>query len=149
MARLAKGGRLTCESCTYIDIREWKRQGLLGAGQSFSWRWKRLGEPCGNISVRGEAGAVVLVFRSQYPGEIEWRSVEQRVPIVWTTCHLGGPRPWFLCNVYSGGQYCGRPDSGRRQSARQTRQRIAGQMGRHPALWATRNGAGWSRIRAT
>jgi hypothetical protein len=108
MARPAGRGRMTCESCTFIDVREWKRRGLLGAGQSFSWRWTRLGESCGNISVLVEADAVVLISRSQYPGEIEWRSVEQRVPILWTACHLGGHRPWFRCTVSSGGQYCGR-----------------------------------------
>lgn len=108
MARPAGGGRLTCGSCTYIDVREWKRRGLLRSGHSFSWRWTRLGEACGNISVRTEADAVVLIFRSQYPGESDWRSVEQRVAIIWTACHLGGRRPWFLCTVYSGGQYCGR-----------------------------------------
>jgi hypothetical protein len=36
------------------------------------------------------------------------KSVEQRVPVVWTTCHLGGRRPWFLCTVYTGERYCGR-----------------------------------------
>jgi hypothetical protein len=25
------------------------------------------------------------------------KSVQQRVPLVWTRCHLGGRRPWFLC----------------------------------------------------
>jgi hypothetical protein len=33
---------------------------------------------------------------------------EQKVPITWTTCRLGGRRPWFICSVYSGGRYCGR-----------------------------------------
>ncbi len=33
---------------------------------------------------------------------------EQRVPITWTACHLGGKRPWFVCSVYSNGRYCGR-----------------------------------------
>ncbi len=30
-----------------------------------------------------------------------WRSVEQRVPITWTECHLGGWRPWFLNREHS------------------------------------------------
>jgi hypothetical protein len=38
----------------------------------------------------------------------EWRSTEQRVPILWTACHFGGRRPWFRCAVYSTGRYCGR-----------------------------------------
>ena len=70
--------------------------------------WNRAGVPCGSISVRTETDAVVLLFRSQHPGETEWKSTEQRVPILWTACHLGGRRPWFRCPVYSNGQYCGR-----------------------------------------
>ena len=66
------------------------------------------GEPSGNINVRTEANAVVLLFRSRSYGDAEWKSVEQRVPITWTTCHLGGGRAWFVCSVYSGGGYCGR-----------------------------------------
>ena len=38
----------------------------------------------------------------------EWKSTEQRIPILWLACHLGGRRPWFRCAVYSNGQYCGR-----------------------------------------
>jgi hypothetical protein len=49
--------------------------------------------------VRTAADAVVLTFE----GSSESRSVEQRVPLVWTRCHLGGTRPWFCCR-----QYCGR-----------------------------------------
>ena len=89
-------------------MREWKRRGLLRPGQMFPESWNRAGVPCGSISVRAETDAVVLIFRSQHPGETEWKSTEQRVPILWTACHLGGRRPWFRCPVYSNGQYCGR-----------------------------------------
>jgi hypothetical protein len=101
-------GRLTCENCVAIDVRELKRRGLLRPGQVFPVSWNRAGVPCGNISVRAESDAVVLIFRSQHQGEIKWKSTEQRVPILWTACHLGGRRPWFRCPVYSNGQYCGR-----------------------------------------
>src|SRR6266699_2258162 len=108
MARLAYGGRPTCEGCKSIDVRDWHRRRRLSAGQSFAWWWTRGGEPSGNISVRTEADAVVLMFRSRNWGETEWKSVEQRVPITWTMCHLGGRRPWFLCSAYAGGRRCGR-----------------------------------------
>ena len=91
-----------------IDVREWKRRGFLRRSQMFPVSWNRAGVPCGSISVRTESDAVVLIFRSQHPGETEWKSTEQRVPILWTACHLGGRRPWFRCTVYSNGQYCGR-----------------------------------------
>jgi hypothetical protein len=108
MARPAYGGRPTCEGCKSIDVRRWHREGRLHAGQSFSLSWTLAGESAGSIRVRSEIGAVVLTFQSRRRGESEWRSVEQRVPIVWTACHLGGRRAWFRCDVHSSGRYCGR-----------------------------------------
>jgi hypothetical protein len=108
MARPAYGGRTTCESCNSIDARRWHREGRLRPGQYFSCSWTCGGEPSGNINVRTEANAVVLMYRSRSCGDAEWKSVEQRVPIAWTACHLGGRRAWFVCSVYSSGQYCGR-----------------------------------------
>jgi hypothetical protein len=104
MGRPAYGGRTTCESCKSIDVRRWHREGRLRAGQCFSCSWTRGGVPSGSISVQTEADAVVLAFRR----DTKWQSVEQRVPITWTACHLGGRRPWFRCTGYIGGRYCGR-----------------------------------------
>src|ERR1700730_2053784 len=106
MARPAYGGRTTCESCKSIDVRCWHREGRLRPGQYFSCSWTCGGEPSGNINVRTEANAVVLMYRSRTYAD--WNPVEQRVPITWTACHLGGRRPWFVCSVYSSGRYCGR-----------------------------------------
>jgi hypothetical protein len=108
VARPYGSGRATCESCISIDVRRWHRDGRLRPGQDFSWSWTCGGEPSGNINVRTDLDAVVLMYRSRSYGDAEWKSVEQKVPITWTTCHLGGRRPWFICSVYSGGRYCGR-----------------------------------------
>ena len=70
--------------------------------------WTCGGEPSGNIGVRTETNAIVLTYRSRRYGDDEWKPIEQRVPITWTACHLGGRRPWFVCSVYSSGRYCGR-----------------------------------------
>src|SRR5262245_25170010 len=64
--------------------------------------------PSGSISVRTQADAVVLAFRHQRWGDTEWQSVEQRVALTWTACHLGGRRPWFSCPAYTAGRCCGR-----------------------------------------
>jgi hypothetical protein len=104
----ALGGRMTCESCSSIDVRQWHRQGRLHPGQQFSWSWTRGGEPVGSIVVRVESAAVVLTYRSCPSGSNEWKSIEQRVTISVTACYLGGQRPWFICSVYSNGRYCGR-----------------------------------------
>jgi hypothetical protein len=108
MARPAYGGGPTCEGCTSIDVRRWHREGRLHTSQYFSWSWTRGGEPSGSINVRTEVDAVVLMFNSRSSRDGNWKSVEQRVPITWTACHLGGRRAWFRCAVYSGGRYCGR-----------------------------------------
>jgi hypothetical protein len=108
MGRPAYGGRPTCEGCVSIDVRRWHREGRLHAGQHFSSSWTSGGKPFGSISVRTEADAVVLVFHSRNSQGSDWKSVEQRVPITWTACHLGGRRAWFRCAVYSNGRYCGR-----------------------------------------
>jgi hypothetical protein len=105
MGRSAYGRRATCESCLSVDVREWHRQGLLRhAGLRFTRSWTRHNKPLGSIDVRIEADAVVLTFK----GSSEWRSVEQRVPLAWTRCHLGGARPWFRCSASDGSRLCGR-----------------------------------------
>jgi hypothetical protein len=39
----------------------------------------------------------------------EYRAVvEALVDIEWTSCRLGGERPWFVCSVAANGVYCGR-----------------------------------------
>src|ERR1019366_8520946 len=44
---------------------------------------------------------VVLMFSVRNRQDTEWRSVEQRVPVMWPACHLGGRRAWFRCSAYS------------------------------------------------
>jgi len=108
MGRPYGSGRVTCESRISIDVRRWNREGRLHAGHSFTCSWTFGGKPFGSIKVRTEADAVILMYRARSWGNAEWKSVEQRVPITWTACHLGGRRPWFICSVYSDGRYCGR-----------------------------------------
>ena len=108
MGRPALGGRMIYDSCPSIDVREWQRKGLLRTGQEFSWSWRRGGDAAGSITVRVENAAVVLGYRSCRSGSNEWKSIQQRVPIRLTACHFGGVRPWFVCQAYCNGRYCGR-----------------------------------------
>jgi hypothetical protein len=100
--------RPTCEICQWIDVRRWGSEGRLNPGQTFPCSWACDGEPFGTIGVRIEPTSAILSFRARSWDSLEWQNVEQRVPIVWTACHLGGGRPWFRCTAYSNGQYCGR-----------------------------------------
>ena len=107
MSRSAYGARTTCESCLSVDVGRLHREGRLLPGQSFT-AWTRDGKPASGIGVLIERDSVILTFSWRGPGSSEWRSVEQRVPIVWTNCHLGGRRPWFQCTASAGGRHCGR-----------------------------------------
>jgi hypothetical protein len=107
MARPAYGGRRTCESCSWIDVRRWHREGRLSPSQRFSCAWTQRGVHCGVIDVRTGSDAVVLIYKVRSESH-DWQSVEQRVLITWTPCRFGGRRPWFVCPVSSGGRYCGR-----------------------------------------
>jgi len=89
-------------------VRRWHREGLLSDGARFKWSWACEGEPADTISVRTKRDAVVLSYRVRGLLDAEWKPIEHRVPITWTTCHFGGQRPWFVCSVRANGQYCGR-----------------------------------------
>jgi hypothetical protein len=89
-------------------VRQWHRQCRLDPGQQFSWSWTRGSEPAGSITVHVESAAVLLSYQSCGLGSSEWKSIQQRVPISVTACHLGGERPWFICSVYSNARFCGR-----------------------------------------
>jgi hypothetical protein len=107
MARYAGGGKKTVESCRSIDVLEWNRRGYLRSQQWFSWAWTWDGERVASINVETQRHAVTLKYRSRSYRE-DWRDVEQRVAIEWTSCRLGGERPWFECSVAANGVYCGR-----------------------------------------
>jgi len=48
------------------------------------------------IHVRTEPGRVILTYRHRSGGE-DWQDERYPVYLDWTTCNLGGQRPWFLC----------------------------------------------------
>ena len=78
------------------------------AGQTFSYSWSCSGVPFGSISVITNGYSMVLTFSARRAPNTKWKSVEQRIPIVWTRCHFGRSRPWFRCSAHSNGRLCGR-----------------------------------------
>jgi hypothetical protein len=79
-----------------IDIRRWKLDGLLVPGKAFECKWLFKGNVIAQISVRVEAGRVLLSYRHKTAGS-DWRAEEYWVSLDYTPCNLGGKRPWFLC----------------------------------------------------
>jgi hypothetical protein len=96
MARPAYGGRPTCEEYRRIDVRHWHREGRLEAGKCFIASWTRDGAPAGRMFVRAVSDAFYLIT-SRHSEDGKANPFFQRVPVTWTRCHLGGQRPWFLC----------------------------------------------------
>ncbi len=93
----------TTDSYHSIDVRCWKKEGLLTAHQSFNWQWSRNGEIVASIRARTEPSRVILTYRHQNGGD-DWKDENYSVYLSWTTCNLGGQRPWFICPE----DHCGR-----------------------------------------
>ena len=90
------GAKDTTDDYRSIDVRRWKRDGLLKPHQSFGWKWSRQGEVVASIRVHSETDRVVLTYRHRTGGE-DWKDESYPVYLDWPACHLGGQRPWFLC----------------------------------------------------
>jgi hypothetical protein len=97
------GAKETTEDYRSIDVRRWKRDGMLTPGQSFGWQWSRHGEVVASIRVRTETDRVVLNYRHRSGGS-DWKDESYPVSLDWTSCHIGGQRPWFLCPARGCGQ---------------------------------------------
>ena len=90
------GANDSTEDYRSIDVRRWKRDGLLKPHRSFGWQWSRDGEVVASIRVHTETDRVILTYRHRSGGEV-WKDESYPVYLDWTACNLGGQRPWFLC----------------------------------------------------
>ena len=119
--RWGNGYRSTTDAYRSIDVRRWRRDGLLEPGRYFGWQWTREGEETGSIRVRIGHGNLRLMYRQRDYGE-EWQDMDYPVHLTWTNPNLGGSRPWFLCPARG----CGRSSSRGRARWPQTRCAAAG-----------------------
>ncbi len=94
----AFGGKNLTNEYRSIDIRRWKRDGLLSPSQNFGWQWSRDGEVVASINVKSCLGSVVLSYRQRCGGE-DWKDEKYTVELDWSPCNYGGERPWFTCPV--------------------------------------------------
>ena len=79
-----------------IDVRKWNRKALLVPGEAFSWKWSREGQVIASIQVSVETDRVILTYRHR-SGDSDWEDVTYPIRLNWTSCYLGGKRPWFCC----------------------------------------------------
>ena len=90
------GAKDTTADLRVIDIRRWKRDGLLRTPNAFCWQWSRDGRVAAAINVGVGTDGLILDYRHRRR-DGPWESVSYPVYLSWTECHLGGKRPWFLC----------------------------------------------------
>lgn len=88
----------TTENRRKIDIRKWNKKGLLEAATSFSWQWTRDGQKVSAITVHVNNDYLTMDYRCQNSCG-EWEAMQYPVQLNWTSCQLGGKRPWFICPV--------------------------------------------------
>jgi len=85
--------KVKAEQLLRIDIRQWRKSGLLWDGGSNSWRWSRGDEPAGTIKFTVSANAVYLGY------SIDGNDASQSIATTTTPCGYGGSRRWFSCPV--------------------------------------------------
>jgi hypothetical protein len=81
-----------------LDIRQLQRKNLLTSGKTFNWQWLINDKKVSDINIRSEAMQIILSYQHQSNAG-QWQRIEYPVPLEWTTCNLGGRRPWFRCPV--------------------------------------------------
>ena len=88
--------RTSLEECRFVDVREWKRRGLLYLGSNFSWAWWLDGEKTADIRVSVLKDRLRLSYRYRRNGS-EWQHIDDYITLVTTPCHFGRERIWFSC----------------------------------------------------
>ncbi|ESZ89344.1 hypothetical protein KT71_002891 [Congregibacter litoralis KT71] len=86
-----------------IDVRRWRKLGLLRSDHSFAWHWFDSDAVIASINVRKELDRLVLNYRYTAAAET-CGDVSLPTDLYWTDCNLGGQRPWFLCPAENCGQ---------------------------------------------
>ena len=100
--------KTTVEECRSLDVRRFKREGMLQRGQVWSGQWCWWDEDGNRTSwmdLTTSAEAITLSYTIRWTYEDrEPEDIRYTVRVVWTPCNFGGKRPWFICP----GRDCGR-----------------------------------------
>lgn len=90
-------GKLTINDYYSIDIRDWHRRRLLFPGITFASNPHHGTIGAISILCTYTTNLITLSITIPYFGRLP--CIEQVIPIQWTSCHLGGKRPWFICPI--------------------------------------------------
>ena len=83
--------RLKAEQTPKVDIRVWRKRGLLWVGGTNSWSWSRGGESAGSIRFTVNADNIRLTY------SVNGQDASQTIRTTTTPCRYGGARTWFEC----------------------------------------------------
>jgi len=79
-----------------IDVRAWKREGLLYPGLRRYWQWQVNSNTHISLNVQIDSDVICTAYCCNSGGEAStWN--HQTVFLTATPCHYGGERVWFLC----------------------------------------------------
>ena len=83
------------EHCKKLDVRRWRREGVLHPGRSGSWQWtnSETGVQTASIGYRVDDGSVRLDY------SIDGKPSGQTVRLSHSACNYGGVRQWFICPI--------------------------------------------------
>ncbi len=88
-------GRACVEETAKLTIATLSKAGALAPGAYCVSSWAMAGREIASIGVRGEGGAVRLLYSSGKGADA--RRVDERVAVRWRSCRFGGARPYFAC----------------------------------------------------
>ena len=95
------GTRVPVEACLVIDVNRLLQQRALRSGVCTTINWSsvgELGETVHDASIGVEATPHGIALRYTVTGYDGNRTeLDYTVVVVWTRCHFGGRRPYFIC----------------------------------------------------
>lgn len=63
----------------------------------WSVNWAKGGKPSGNVGGVTLSENEIVLFYGYQQGDKKSENIEQSIKVVWTSCHFGGRRAWFVC----------------------------------------------------
>ncbi len=94
---IRRGARATADASQPLDIRRFRRAGVMLSGHSFEWQWTVAGKPVGWLRVQVGRDEVKLFYQLQDAAHRRQFAVEQPVSLTRTVCAFGGSRAWWVC----------------------------------------------------
>lgn len=85
------------ESHLRLDVRRLKKLGSLVPGKSVDWVWQFSQTSTASVRITIWDVGIALSYKVSGSGSNEWNEKRYAIPVEWTSCHLGGSRPWFRC----------------------------------------------------